>query len=99
MSRSFKHTFICGRTKAGSAKTYKQHENRRQRRSVNQHLAVDKDDSLIPHPRKWGNMWSDPRDGKTWIFGNADWVYHLLKAQGITYVDRDYRWYRRSVSK
>lgn len=57
-------------------KKFKQQEHKRERRAANQ--ALDKES--LASPKKFGNEWDSPRDGKMW-FGNCKtkWPLDYLK--------------------
>jgi hypothetical protein len=63
MSRSRKKTPIFGNA-SGSEKLYKAFEHRRERRLVRMLLLIGKED--MPQPKKFGNPWGGPKDGKSW---------------------------------
>jgi gamma-glutamylcysteine synthetase len=67
MSRSRRHTPICGITYARSNKEFKVIEHGRERAEVRAALAGDVVDTL--HPKQFGNEWASPRDGKRWMPG------------------------------
>lgn len=67
MSNSYKKTPIAGYCQARSAKWFKSMENRRMRSAAKMLLKTHLDETILPHPKKYGNPWSDPRDGKWYI--------------------------------
>lgn len=80
MSRSYKKTPISGITGAISNKPFKKQEHRRERRAVNCMLHTGKE--VMPHPKKYGNEWSSPRDGKSWFgdlrFANSRTICKII---------------------
>lgn len=67
MSRSRRHTPIHAVTGCESNKPFKQQEHRRERATVKTMLRMGYEDWQLPHPKKYGNEWASPRDGKTYI--------------------------------
>ncbi len=65
MSRSKRKIPIIGMCsiKCGAQKKFKRSEHRRERSKVKQVLINEQYDEL-PHPKKYGNEWASPRDGK-----------------------------------
>lgn len=61
MSRSKRKTKIFGITCAASEKIFKRQEHSRERSAVRDALNSDKD---TPHPKKFGNRWAGPKDGR-----------------------------------
>jgi hypothetical protein len=74
VSRSVRHTPICGNTIADSDKRFKAAEHRRERRTVR--TALPHDD--LPGPKRFGNPWSSAKDGKHW-FGDAPLAAKLMR--------------------
>lgn len=70
MARSKWKTPICGMTSNCGQKLFRSQQNSKERKRVKQLLAVGKYEDL-PHPKKYGNEWDSPRDGKRW-FGNLE---------------------------
>ena len=69
MSRSRRHTPISGWTGVSSEKEFKQQEHKRERSTVKATLTNFLDDAELPHPKKYGNRWAGPKDGRGY-FGN-----------------------------
>lgn len=69
MSRSRKKTPIFGITTARSDKPFKKAEHQRERSAVKKALAQRKE--LLPHPKKFGNPWASPKDGRKWFDGKG----------------------------
>jgi len=71
MSRSFKHTPICGITTCHSEKHDKRLANRAERRIVKNLLLVcsDYDSLVLPIKREVSDVWGFGKDGRQW-FGN-----------------------------
>jgi len=67
MSRSRRHTPISAITCCESNKPFKQQEHRRERCTVKTMLHMGYEDWQLPHPKKYGNEWASPRDGKTYF--------------------------------
>lgn len=61
MSRSKRHTPICGNTLAESEKKDKVMAHRAERRAANQALSADEE---CPDPKEFGNPWSAAKDGR-----------------------------------
>lgn len=73
MTRSFKHTPICGHTKAESDKEDKRRFNRRNRRKVKSSLSKHKEDfdgfpEKVEHHKN--GSWYFAKDGKQYIGRN-----------------------------
>jgi hypothetical protein len=64
MSRSRRRTPITGITCAKTDKPFKKAEHQRERTAVRHALASGSDD--LPDPKKFGNPWAAPKDGKYW---------------------------------
>jgi hypothetical protein len=68
MSRSRRHTPICGRTNAASDHPWKKKAARKLRCYVRQALHHDPDgDTLIGKRWEVENPWSSLKDGKSWL--------------------------------
>lgn len=74
MSRSFRRTPITGVIHSDTEKSYKQDEHRRERSAVRQALRTTQDDAAVPHPKKYGNPWAGPKDGKRFWTDIAKWL-------------------------
>ena len=80
MSRSHRKSPCIGVTARSSQpsaqKKFRSQENRKQRRRVRVELYVRLDDSLLPDPKRYGNEWASPRDGKcfSWDILNTKWM-------------------------
>jgi len=102
MSRSRKKTPISGWGCSRSNKKFKQQEHRRERRAVEVSLLVGEEE--MPHPKRYGNEWASPRDGKMW-FGDYKhgrpiyWSFwsnqEAIDALRQTYIDDFKRWMRK----
>lgn len=53
-------------TTASSDKPWKVMGHRAARREARQLLRATEDGDVTPHPKKHGNPWSAPKDGKVW---------------------------------
>ena len=60
MTRSRRHAPYCPNAAASDA-VYKRHEHRRERAAVRRALLTGES---MPHPRRFGNPWRGPKDGK-----------------------------------
>jgi hypothetical protein len=67
MSRSRRHTPISAVTGCESNKLFKKQEHRRERSKVKMLLHVGFEDWQLPHPKRYGNEWASPRDGKQYF--------------------------------
>lgn len=69
MSRSFKHTPICGNACCRSEKKDKRFANRAERRTVNNLLitCTDFDFLVLPIKREISDVWSFGKDGRHWF--------------------------------
>lgn len=67
MSRSHKHTPICGMCVASSEKFDKQKANRRTRRLVRETLGREVAPEVIPLLREVSDVWTFIKDGKHWF--------------------------------
>lgn len=74
MSRSFRRTPITGITTSATEKPYKKDEHQRERTAVRQVLHTTQDDASVPHPKKYGNPWSGPKDGKRYWTNISNWL-------------------------
>lgn len=88
MSRSRRHTPICAYTCCESNKKFKIYEHQRERATVKKSLIValrkgTEEEYLGPHPKKYGNEWASPRDGKGY-FGE-------MKYRPCPYISRIYK--------
>lgn len=74
MSRSHRKTPIMGVAgNSSDQKKFKQQEHQRERTLVR--CLIDSENFVdMPRPKKFGNEWSSPRDGKMW-FGNCKYTY------------------------
>lgn len=63
MSRSRKKHPITGIARSVTEKEFKQQEHSRERAAVRDAIQTEKE--LLPHPKKFGNRWSGPKDGRT----------------------------------
>lgn len=72
MSRSFKHTPICGNTTCRSEKHDKRLANRAERRIIRHELdnAVDLDELNLPIKRELSDIWGFGKDGRHY-FGHV----------------------------
>lgn len=68
MTHSSRHTPRHG-VAADSDKHYKRTEHRRERVAVRVALITG---ALLPHPKRYGNPWNAPKDGKHWLSATAD---------------------------
>lgn len=66
MSRSRLRNPAGGITTAPSDKPWKALEHRAARREARQILHATADGDAAPHPKKHGNPWASPKDGKAW---------------------------------
>lgn len=77
MSRSSRQVPCTGITSASSDKPFKTHEHRRERTAVRKLLRATHDDSVLPHPKAFGDPWKAPKDGMQWVSADIDrrhWV-------------------------
>ena len=73
MSRSRKKRPGGGLSVASSDKCYKQSEHRRERAAARSALHLGSGD--LPAPKRFGNPWSSPKDGKQyWTNHDAAWM-------------------------
>lgn len=71
MSRSRKK--FCGAgICCGSNHEWFRMEHRRERRTVKQILHTFLDETLLPHPKQYGDPWLSPTDGKRIYWGNFE---------------------------
>lgn len=75
MTRSRRRTPRRG-VASNSDKPFKLVEHRRERRAVR--IALWIGEEPLPHPKKYGNPWSAPKDGKRW-FNPAKWPKGMRK--------------------
>lgn len=68
MTHSYRYTPRIGNA-AVSDKRYKCFEHRRARVSVRLALLTG---GLLPHPKRYGNPWNAPKDGKHWLSATED---------------------------
>jgi hypothetical protein len=61
MSRSRRKKKIFGISTAETEKQFKAQEHSRERANVRDALNSDRE---IPHPKKFGNRWAGPKDGR-----------------------------------
>lgn len=67
MSRSRRHTPVCGITTAEREKRDKIAAHRRERRRVHAALAVEPERDLLPHTRELSTVWTYAKDGKQYL--------------------------------
>lgn len=88
MSRSRRKTCIAGISNKTSNKSFKQAEHRRERHAVKQQLHCGYDEYELVHPRKYGNEWDSPRDGKMYfgdlIQRNVQFLWYWCIRRGKT---------------
>ena len=66
MGKSFRKTPIGPATFNGSNKPFKLREHRRERKRAKQLIGQGEYEAL-PHPKRYGNEWNSPRDGKLYF--------------------------------
>lgn len=73
MARSYRKTPAGGITTASSERLFKQQEHQRERHAVKQMLSAFADDSVLPDPKRFGNPWAGPKDGKRYWADRDSW--------------------------
>lgn len=76
MSRSYRHTPIGGITCCRSEKWWKQKWHRVFRRTAKTLINQDREPPLYPED-VGGNLWSGPKDGKSWFGYMRNHVDHM----------------------
>lgn len=82
MSRSYKKSPVHAWCNTRLMKQFKKQEHSRERHEVKQTLRQYLDDTVLPHPKKYGNEWASPRDGKWFMYGpwvDKEWCKELMR--------------------
>ena len=73
MSRSKRRTPVIGITTAETEKAYKAAAHRSERRTARTKIKSGRPDD-IPHPKKFGDPWGAPKDGKQMVDPKSKWM-------------------------